>query len=42
MADYILGVTLAILAGIVNNIGSVFQKTGVNRVPVEQRGKESY
>lgn len=37
MANYFLGVILAISAGIINNIGMVFQKSGVNSIPVEQR-----
>lgn len=37
MTNYILGVILAISSGIINNIGTVFQKTGVNSIPVEQR-----
>ena len=42
MADYLLGITLAISAGIVNNIGSVFQKTGVNKIPIDQRKSKDF
>ncbi len=37
MWDYLLGVFLAIISGIVNNLGSVLQKKVINQIPKESK-----
>jgi drug/metabolite transporter (DMT)-like permease len=38
--DYLLGVILAILGGVVNQLGAVFQKKVVNNIPKESRDEK--
>lgn len=37
--DFVIGVILSLLAGTITNFGFLFQKKGVNSIPLDQRGK---
>lgn len=38
-ADFLIGVILSLFAGVMTQLGFLFQKKGVNSIPLDQRGK---